>query len=230
MIRRGKLGSLPQAMLDDPTASSVGAITAASGLLTQSRAKPDYRLLTPAGQPVRDVELRLFRNGDVVLVALQRSPVAAGQPDLQGDEKVELVVTPGTNIFDLRQRVALQHTAKLVLTLPPDTPTLLAISPGPLPAPVISGVRTILPPGSTTDLTVALNGLPTSTIHVLHGELLDPDDIAQPGSAINLRLSDTTVPWSVQLPDNARPGKWNAQVTDILTGAVARMALEVRAR
>ena len=229
MIRRGKLGSLPQAMLDDPTASSLPAITATNGLLTQSGAKPDFRLLTPAGRPARDVELRLYRNGDVVLVALQRSPVAAGQPALQGDEKVELVVTPGTTIFDLRRRVALEHTAKLSLMLPPDSPTLLAISAGPLPAPVISGVRTILAPGSTTDLTVALNGLPTTTIHVLHGELLDPADIAQPGSAINLRLSDTTVPWTVRLPENAQPGKWNVQVTDILTGAVARMALEVRA-
>ena len=229
MLRRGKLSTLPAAMPEDPTATSPAAMTAASGLLTQARAKPDFRLLTLAGQPVRDVEMRVFRNGDVVQIALQRTPAAPGQPPLQGEERVELVVTPGTKIFDLRQRVGLEHNAKLVLSLPPDSPTLLAISPGPLPAPVISAVRTNLPPGATSDLTLALNGLPTVTVHVVHGELQDPDGAVQPGSAVNLRLSDTSASWAVQVPANAKPGRWTAVVTDMLTGAVARQGLEVQA-
>jgi len=228
MIRRGKLATLPPAMLEDPTATSPAAITAASGLLTQARAKPDFRLLTPAGQPARDVEMRLFRSGDVTLITLLRTPPGPGQPALQGDEKVEMVVTPGTKIFDLRQRIGLEHNAKLVLSLPPDSPTLLAISPGTLPAPILSAVRTNLPPGAITDITVALNGLPTATIHVVHAELLDPDGAAQPGSALNLRLGDTPATWAVTLPANAKPGRWTAMVTDSLTGTVARQGLDVQ--
>ena len=94
---------------------------------------------------------------------------------------------------------------------------------------MISAVRTNLPPGATSDLTLALNGLPTVTVHVVHGELQDPDGAVQPGSAVNLRLSDTSASWAVQVPANAKPGRWTAVVTDMLTGAVARQGLEVQA-
>ncbi len=220
--RHGRLLQLPSPIAAPSPANRATITSGIVTLLTQARAEPEFRMVTTAGQPIGDVELSQFHNGDVTLLGLQR---AAGT---QGEEALDLVVPAGSRIYDLRQRTTLDHGLKLSLRVAPDQPTVLAISPTPLPMPMLIGPRTSQAPGSLLNWDVGLTAQSPAKTHIFHVDLLAPDGRILPNSSRNLTYTDTSIRWRVQLPSDA-PGQWTARVTDILSGATVRATLDIRA-
>ena len=217
LVRHGRLVKLPDAVLADPTASSTAAFDAMATLLTEARSKPELRLLTADRHPATGIETRLFRDGAVTLVSLQRT--------LPGREAVVLSVSPQTRVFDLRKHEAVPHGLKLTMMVQDDEPVILALSPGALPAPLLSGPSGVQKPNSAMRWQVALAGKSPAAVHVMRADWIAPDGTPRPDLTTRLQVRESAITWMATLP--AEPGRWTLMMSDMLSGAVVRATVEV---
>ena len=225
LMRYGKVLRLPPAVLADADASSPTALDGMLGLLTEARAKPDYRMLAGNAQPVGDVELRRWRTGDVVLVGLIRT--AGSDKTAQADRVIDLVVSPGDKIYDLRQHALLEHGAKLTLRLAPNQPVFLALSPTTLPSPSIIAPFAVQVPGTSAVWTLR-RPLSPAQIHVVRLEILGPDGAIRPAFTTNLPVGDVPLDWVMAIPGDAAEGTWTARITDMLSGGTSQATMQVK--
>ncbi len=217
LLRHGKILKLPEAVLSDPTATSFAGFDAMATLLTQARGKPEIRLLTPNNKPATGIETRLFRNGAVLLIGLQRT--------LPGKEPVLISVSTQTRVYDLRKREPVPHGLKLSLSVQDDQPTILAFSPSGLPVPLLTGPSGAQPPGKPMQWRISLATPSAAAIHVMRADWLGPDGTPRPMLSTRLQVRDTPIDWTATLP--AEPGRWTLVVTDMLSGAVVQATVEV---
>lgn len=217
LVRHGRLLKLPEAVLLDPTASSAAALDAMSTLLTQARSKPELRLLTQANKPATGIETRLFRNGGVTLVSLQRT--------VPGRETVVLSVSSQTRVFDLRKHEQVPHGLKLAVMVQDDEPVILALSPAGLPAPLLSGPSGVQKPGAALRWRIALASPSPAAVHVMRADWLAPDGSPRPALTTRLLVRESPIDWLATLPPE--PGRWTLMVSDMLSGAVVRATVEI---
>lgn len=217
LLRHGKILKLPDAVLADPSATNLAGFDAMATLLTQARSKPEIRLLTPNNKPATGVETRLFRNGAVLLISLQRT--------LSGKEAVLISVSTQTRVYDLRKREAVPHGLKLSLTVQDDQPTILAFSPSALPVPILAGPSGVQLPGKAMQWRISLATPSAAAVHVMRADWLGPDGAPRPQLSTRLHVRDTPVDWTATLP--AEPGRWTLVVSDMLSGAVVQATVEV---
>ncbi len=217
LVRHGKLLKLPEAVLADSTATNAAAFEAMATLLTQARSKPEIRLLTTGNKPVTGVETRLFRNGGVTVIALQRT--------LPGREAVVISVSSQTRVFDLRKREAVPHGLKLTVQVQDDEPVILAFSPAALPAPILSGPSGMQKPGAALRWRLGFATPSPATVHVMRADWVAPDGTPRPALTTRLLVRDTPIDWTATLPPE--PGRWTLMVSDMLSGAVVQATVEV---
>ena len=115
------------------------------------------RLTRPDGSAPEDVQIRVWHTGAVVLLGLQRDLPATGVP--APAEDVDLALDAPLLVRDLRRPAPPVRTDRLTIRLDGVEPTLLALSPERLPAPVISGPA-VLAAGAVAAVQVALAGPP----------------------------------------------------------------------
>ncbi len=191
----------------EPSAPSMLAPLAA--LLTTAGAGPGLTLLGPDGEVAAGVDVQRFENGGVTIVGLQAAS-PWGAPGL-----VTLKLPSAAFVHDMRTPGPVQHTDHVTVALDPITPTILALSPAPLPGPVLSNAA-----ASTGRLSVqaALSGPTAAGTTALRMVLLDPDGQAVQSST--LRLYNGTATWDAALPPG-KPGQWTVRATDPLSGRTA---------
>ena len=178
---------------------------------------PPFTLARPDGAPDRSLDARVFRNGTVSLVGLQRTIGAA---------ETVLTLPEPARIYDVRAHRDLGRTARLRLTVGDAEPAILALSPAPLPALSLSGPATAI---AGEDVVLRLgNTQPLAAARVVHLEVRDPTRrlIGVYGGDVALR--DTTRTWRIPLAPSDPPGVWMIRASDRLGDSVAIWAVDVK--
>ncbi len=190
-------------------------------LLDRAGTPAPLRLLRPDGSPARDVEVRFYRSGRVLLAGLLRSGVGAGE------EALRLRLPGRPWVRAARGDAATGFTDELALRLDPVEPTLLVLSPEPLPAPQLAGPAAAAP-GDLVPFRLSLGGPSAAEAHLVQVSVLDPAGRDVPALAEVVRLTGDGLDWHLPLALNDRPGTWRVRATDALGGGTAEAALEVR--
>jgi len=170
------------------------------------------------GAPATGLEMRRARNGDVVLLGLLT--VA------ERDGPVRIAWPEPSWVVDLRSGRALGWRRDLEVTLTPDQPALLALSPRAPPDLVLSAPVT-LAAGTTGRIDLARAGPSPDRVAVFHVEVRDPDGRPRPLYAATLTSTTGQATMLLPLAHNDPPGLWTLTATDRISGARAVGVLRV---
>lgn len=195
-------------------AADPGAATRLGDALKGLGIEPRIRMSDKDGAPPLDVAMHVLRDGKVTILALQRdfSAAATAQP-----EAVTLQLPRSAYAYDVRGAKFLGRHRKLQLDLEAPSPTILALSPTPLPRPVVALPR-VAHPGERLDLRLGPGGPSRAASHVLHIVVIDPVGRAvSPYSKTILTGRDGGTD-RIYLPQSAPVGRWTVRVTDMLSG------------
>ena len=207
---------LPARLLQDG-----GDLREVAELLGQAGVALPLRLLRPDGSPARDVEIRLYRSGRVLLAGILRSGAGA-------DEEALRLRLPG-RLWTRAARggAAAGVTNEMTLRLDPVEPTLLVLSPEPLPAPDLAGPAAAAP-GDLAAFRLGLAGPSAAEAHLVQMTVLDPAGQEVPALSEVVRLTADGREWHLPLALNDWPGAWRVRATDALGGGAAEAVLQVR--
>lgn len=202
---------MPQVVRPDAEPSSAAGLTALAALLAKAGAAPLLTMTGPDGQRATNLDAHMFRNGDVQIVTLQ-AMVPWGAP-----AKVGVQLPTSAFIYDMRRPSTPRQADRLEIGLDPLEPTILALSPTPLPAPTLSGPDRAQP-GAQLTWRVGFGGPTPAATHAMRIDLLDPSGrLNRPPSGI-LRVGSDGAEWTVSLPPSAPAGQWTLRVTDSMAG------------
>ena len=214
------MAQMPQVVRPDADPSSAAGLAALAGLLAKAGAAPGLAMTGPDGLRASNVEAHAFRNGGVLILALQAA-VPWGAPDQLG------VQLPAAGfVHDMRRAGGARQADRLDIALDPIEPTILAVSPAPLPGPVLSGPDRTRP-GAQVTWHVAFDGPTPAATHAMRVDLLDPaGEPARPLSGV-LRVGPGGADWTVALPESAPAGQWTLRVADSMAARSVERALVV---
>lgn len=217
------VAQMPQIVRPDAEPSGAAGLTALADVLAKAGAVPGLAMTGPDGLRASNVEAHVFRNGGVLILALQAA-VPWGAP---GQVGVQLAA-PGF-VHDMRRVGGPRQADRLAIALDPIEPTILAVSAAPLPGPVLSGPDRAQP-GAPVAWHVGLDGPTPAEVHAMRVDLLDPEGVpARPLSGV-LRVGPGGADWMVVLPGSAPAGRWTLRVTDSMAARSVERALVVEAR
>lgn len=216
------VAQMPQVVRPDADPSSAGGLTALADLLARAGAAPGLAMTGPDGLRASNVEAHAFRNGGVLILALQAA-VPWGAPGQLGVQ----LPAPGF-VYDMRRAGGPRRADRLDIALDPIEPTVLAVSATPLPRPVLSGPDRARP-GAQVAWHVGLDGPTPADTHAMRVDLLDPEGVpARPLSGV-LRVGPGGADWTVALPESAPAGRWTLRVADSMASRSAERAFTVEA-
>lgn len=206
-------------------------------ILAAAGVEPQYPLSRRDGQPVKDVETYVFRNGGVTFLALQRNPpilpaaAADGQaeePERHG-EPVVLTLPAPSFAYDLLGRKSLGQVNRVEVALDGVEPTIFTLAGSPIPDPVVS-VPKQLRLGETGMLRFTWPDGSTADFHVLHIEVVDPGGQLVRQYSGNVIAAGESASHPLPLALNDAVGTWRIQVTDASTGRTIAAELKVVGR
>ena len=192
-------------------ASEVGKLLTARGIAA------GFRLLATDGTPAPGVDVRVWTNGGVTLLGLHTAAPTA-VPDF------DLALPRPAWIRDLAGGTA-QRAGRLRLHLDPIRPTILAIMPTPLPRLTLSATHD---PGEPGLAHIALATPSTAAAHAIRLEVRDPADHLVDAYSGNLILRGRTETWPLPFAASDPPGRWTIRATDLLSGASASAAVDLK--
>jgi hypothetical protein len=193
-----------------------------SRILDTAGVKPPFPVLRPDGSPANDVETRIFRNGELTIVALQRDYLPPSNPD--GHETVMLTLPRMFSVYDLRERQQLGNTDRLELELGPVEPVLLSLSEKPIAPPSIAGPRrTHL--GEIAEFQIRSNS--PAEHGVIHLDVTEPDGGTIAHYSENLLVDGAVTTKGLPLALNDKTGVWRLRAADLPSGGTATAELQV---
>ncbi len=217
------VAQMPQVVRPDAEPSSAAGLAAFAEVLAKAGAVPGMAMTGPDGLRASNVDAHVFRNGGVLILALQAT-VPWGAP---GTLDVQLAA-PGF-IYDMRRPGAPRQADRLDIRLDPIEPTILAVSAAPLPGPVLSGPDRAQS-GAQVTWHVGLDGPTPAETHAMRVDVLDPSGVlVRPLSGV-LRVGQGGADWTAALPEGAAPGRWTLRAADSMAARSAERALMVEAR
>ena len=169
-----------------------------------------YTVETPEGAPVRNVDMRVFNNGGVTIVALLRDFVAASET-----QEVVLRLQRAMWHADMRGSGRPSQDKTIRLKLEHDSPAVIALSEHRLPSPVIDG-PTAAKPGET--LKLRLDGISPAARPVLHVTVTDPAGHPAPQLGGSYRLDHGQMLWKIPEEMANQSGSWVVTCRDALGG------------
>jgi hypothetical protein len=198
-------------------------------ILNAAGVQPRYPLVRADGTLTNDVETRIFDNGGVTIVALQRDfPAAPGSADLakipNGREAVVLALPRPLYVYDLRKGRALGSTESLPIELGPIEPVLLALSEKPVAPPVVSGPRSVHL-GANAEISVLLDT--PAALDVIHFDAIDPEGNTVAHYSGNLLVTQGRTAKILPFAVNDKPGVWTIRAKDVLSGAMGTAELNL---
>ena len=220
------VAQMPQVVRPDADPSGAAGLTALADVLAHAGAAPVLAMTGPDGLRASNVEAHVFRNGGVLILALQAA-VPWGAPGRLGVQ----LPAPGF-VYDMRQDThrpgAPGRADRFEIALDPIEPTILAVSATPLPGPVLSGPDRARP-GVPVTWHVGLDGPTPAEIHAMRVDLLNPEGApARPLSGV-LRVGPGGADWTVALPEGASVGRWTLRVADSMAARSIERTLTVEA-
>jgi hypothetical protein len=159
-------------------------------------------------------------NGAVTILGIQRDGTA------DKPEQLTLTLRQALYVHELRQGRGWQRTDHLQLTLDPVAPTLLALSPAPLPA-LQASVAPATGRGSGVALHLSLAGASPAVAHAVHIEVADPTGKTLPLRAANVVLRSGAATWTFATVSDDATGVWTIRVRDMLGGGTADALVNV---
>jgi hypothetical protein len=176
------------------------------------------------GRPSNDVETRIFHNGGLTIVALQRDYLPHSNP--KNRETVVLALPRMFSVYDLRTGQPLGNTDRLELDLDPVEPVLLSLSEHPIAPPSIAGPRQAHV-GEIAEFQIRSKSL--AEHGVVHLDVPDPEGGTIGHYSENLLVDgDGTVTTKVlPLALNDKTGVWKLRATDLPSGGTATAELQV---
>jgi hypothetical protein len=214
----------------DPTHKLIGDLLRSNGV------HPPFTITGENGRSPIGIELRIYANGGVRILALDSSPQQPRNLKLMGlpnvlNERfshpvtVHLHLPHAMYVYDTRARKALGQHKELTLTVDPEEPTILAASDTPLPEMQVS-VPDQAQRGSIVD--IAVHALPaqanTSVYHVEVRNSQGKEMVFYSGNII----ANSGGVRSIPLAKNDPAGTWTVAVRDVMSGQTITRNLEVR--
>ena len=207
-------------------------------LLESTLGVSEFRVTDPSGRPVIGVEIQAFRNGAVTMLAIQSNPELAladmssadGASNKRFEAPLSLTVTWSGERFvsNVRAAKALGKRTRLSFDLDPHEPTLLMLSPQPLPAVTVAGPRQ-LRRGDVGVYRLSLDGSPAA-LHVLRVDVVDPSGRRAPQYSGNLMAPRGRARLTLPLALNDPAGRWKLQVSDVMSGQSRVSVIDVPAQ
>jgi len=180
---------------------------------------PTFPVTDPhTGAAIPGLEIRSTRNGDVVLLSVlttleQTGPVRITFPETRW-------------VVDLRRRHPLGWRHDVEVTLAPDQPVLLALSPRPFPALELSGPKQ-LTAGTTGHFILRRAAPAPDQTAFFHVEIHDPAGRLVPHYSVTLTSPSGEITLPLPLARNDRPGRWSLTATDRISGKTASASVQV---
>jgi hypothetical protein len=193
-----------------------------SRILDNAGVKPPYPALRTDGGPANDVETRIFRNGELTIVALQRDYLPPSNPDNR--ETVVLALPRMFSVYDLRARQRLGNTDRLEFELGPVEPVLLSLSEKPIAPPSIAGPR-LAHLGEIAEFHIRSNS--PAEQGVIHLDVTDPEGGTIAHYSENLAVDGGETTKILPFALNDKTGVWKLRATDLPSGGTATAELQV---
>jgi len=198
----------------------------AAEILDTAGARPRFPLLRADGSLADDIETKIFDNGAVTIVALQRDFPGTPQTDPgsipSGEEEVVLALPRPFFVYDLRKERLLGSIDRVPVALAPVEPVLLALSEKPLAPPSVSGPRSVRR-GTNAEISVSSNS--PAALDVIHLDAIDPVGNTVAHYSENLLITGTSTKKLLPFAVNDKPGVWTIRAKDLLSGATATAEL-----
>jgi len=207
----------------EPSSGDLKPLVRLKEILGQARSMPRFSLSTPAGELAGNVDVRVFRDGDTTIIGLQRDWTDGGN-----DAAQDIVVDFKEPVFayDLRHVHAAQHAVQMKLTLDRVEPSLIAVSPRPLPALTVRG-PTEAKLGTVAEFTISPVAIAPVGERIVHVETTAPDGTSMPAYTTNLAVPAGGATWRLPLAPADAIGAWTIKIVDVLDGQTLDRKLTV---
>ena len=193
-----------------------------SRILDNAGVKPPFPILRADGEPASDVETRIFSNGELTIIALQRDYFPPSNPD--NHEIVVLALPRVFSVYDLRTRQLLGNTDRLEFELGPVEPVLLSLSEKPIALPSIAGPRRAHL-GEVAEFQIRSSS--PAEHGVIHLDVTDPEGGTIAHYSENLLVDGAVTTKVLPLALNDKTGVWKLRATDLPSGGTATAELQV---
>lgn len=192
-------------------------------ILEKARSMPRFILSTPGGELAGNIDARVFRNGDTTIIGLQRD-WTDGSND--GTQDIVIDFKEPVFVYDLRHVHPAQHAAQITLTLDRVAPSLIAVSPGPLPALTVDG-PTEAQLGTVAAFTIVPAEVTPVSERIVHVEATAADGTIMPADTTNLAVPGGGATWRLPLAPTDTTGDWTIEMVDVLDGQTMHRKLKV---
>ena len=228
-IAGGALASVPfgrgKSVYVDP-----GAETAAAQmeqLFADAGVAPAIKMRGKSGETVRDIEVYSWRQGDTLILGLQRDqhdqqPGAHSTPSPE-TESVIVTLPRSLYAYDLRERRSLGAGDTLELEVDAVVPSLIALLARPRAAPVLAGPARVM---LGDNAAVTLRAASPARDLLLHIDVVDPSGRTVPYYSGNLLLAAGKGSKRLPFALNDAMGNWRVEARDILSGATASWTID----
>jgi len=175
------------------------------------------------GKSADGIAVTVLKNGQDSIIGLLPSPSfeAPARP-----RTLQLSFGSTSCAYDPRGKRSLGCGTAVTVNMAPYEPTIIALSPAPIPKIQISLAETAHR-GETTDIKLSRPEISPDAVQVFHIDVIAPDGTAQRHYGETLRSTDGTAIKRLALALNDPPGPWRIVVTDAISGAVQEAALFV---
>jgi hypothetical protein len=191
-----------------------------AALLAEAGVRLPLAFLDASGRPAAELEMHLFRSGDVTIAGIQR------QDGTDVERPLELRLPQRLWVRSLRNGTPAVLTDRLVLKPGPIEPVLLALSAAPLPALTLSGpAQAAL--GDLVTFRLGLDGPASAAAHFVRLDVVSPMEQIVPVMSGTVRVSPEGALWHLPLALGDTPGRWQVRATDVVSGKVAVTILQV---
>jgi hypothetical protein len=200
----------------------------AAAILDAAGVRPRFPLLRADGSVPDRIETKVFDNGAVTIVALQRDFPGTPETDSQtlprDPEEVVLALPRRLFVYDLRKGRSVGNTDRVPVELGPVEPVILALSERPLALPSVSGPRGARL-GNNAEISVSSSS--AAALNVIHLDVIDPEGQTVTHYSGNLMVTGGGTTRLLPFAVNDKPGVWTIRATDLLGGATATAELAV---
>ncbi len=205
-------------------------------IANEAHVQSPYRVVDTSGKPVSGIETHEFRNGGVTLIGLHNNPPievdelgplkARSEQRFEKSQAVRLLLPEEMYAYDVRRSKSIGRVKKISVTVDPYEPSILALSPRPVPLLRIAAPQRIAR-GATGRVGLSLDGPSTAAAHVFHVELLDPSGQLVRYFSGNVLATGAAAKKLLPIGLNEKTGKWTVNVKDTLSGQQGSASFEV---
>lgn len=218
----GKEGPVRQAMYDT---------------LSRAGVQPEFHITDASGMPPVGVELHRFRNGGVTILGLHTNPQLRvdelGPPEFKSNERFEkpqsikLILPSEMYAFDVRGAKTLGKVRSVDLRVDPYEPSLIALSPAPLPTVHVPAPASVSR-GETVAVRLRLSSSSPADKHIYRIETAGPDGKILRQYSGNVMTKGESASHRVPLAMNDVQGRWTVRTTDVLSGQTQSVSFDVQ--